>query len=317
VKKLIVFDLDGTLAESKSSLDAEMATLLSALLGIVKVAVVSGGDWPQFEKQVIANLPHDEHLKNLSLLPACGTKFYQYTGDWKKIYSEDFTADEKKKIISSLKQALAVAGFKVEKVWGETIEDRGSQITFSALGQQAPIEEKKKWDLDFTKRKKIKTFLDKLIPEFSVRLGGMTSVDVTKPGIDKAYGIRKLRDILGIAIDEMIFIGDALFPGGNDYAAKEAGVFSIRVRDPNESKRVMEAIVACLGDVKPTHEEKTGGFQLKRRGMLIEPEPSNPQEIAGVLNPAVACGPTGKLYLFLRLVAKSNYPRIGIAHVNS
>jgi len=246
MKKLIVFDLDGTLAESKSSLDAEMAKLLGALLGIVKVAVISGGDWPQFEKQLLANLPHDKRLKNLSLLPTCGTKFYQYAKDWEKIYSEDFTAGEKKEIISSLKQALGASGFKVEKVWGEVIEDRGSQITFSALGQQAPIEEKKKWDADFTKRKKIKALLDKLIPEFSVRLGGTTSVDVTKPGIDKAYGIRKLRDILGVGIPEMIFIGDALFPGGNDFPAKEAGVVSIRVRDPNETKRVIEAIVACL-----------------------------------------------------------------------
>jgi len=246
MKKLIVFDLDGTLAESKSSLDAEMAKLLGALLGIVKVAVISGGDWPQFEKQLLANLPHDKRLKNLSLLPTCGTKFYQYAKDWEKIYSEDFTAGEKKEIISSLKQALGASGFKVEKVWGEVIEDRGSQITFSALGQQAPIEEKKKWDADFTKRKKIKALLDKLIPEFSVRLGGTTSVDVTKPGIDKAYGIRKLRDILGVGIPEMIFIGDALLPGGNDFPAKEAGVVSIRVRDPNETKRVIEAIVACL-----------------------------------------------------------------------
>jgi hypothetical protein len=150
-----------------------------------------------------------------------------------------------------LKQVIGSSGFKIEKVWGETIEDRGSQITFSALGQQAPIEEKKKWDADFTKRKKMKVLLDKLIPEFSVRLGGTTSVDVTKPGIDKAYGIRKLRDTLGITIDEMIFIGDALFPGGNDYPAKEAGVVSIQVRDPNESKRVIEAIIACLAGVHP------------------------------------------------------------------
>ena len=246
MKKLIVFDLDGTLAESKASFDAEMAALFSSMLNIVKVAVISGGDWPQFEKQVLSNLPHDDHLKNLSLLPTCGTKFYQYTGDWKKIYSEDFTTMERDKIISFLKQAIGTSGFTVEKVWGETIEDRGSQITFSALGQQAPIEEKKKWDPDFFKRKKIKALLEKLIPEFSVRLGGTTSVDVTKPGIDKAYGIRKLQDILGISIEEMIFIGDAIFPGGNDYPAKEAGVVSIRVRDPNESKRVIETIIACL-----------------------------------------------------------------------
>jgi len=252
MKKLIVFDLDGTLAESKAPLDAEMATLLSALLGIMKVAVISGGNWPQFEEQVLSDLPHDEHLKNLSLLPTCGTKFYTYESGWSQLYSEDLTEGEKEKIISSLKQAIASSGFKAEKVWGEVIEDRGSQITFSALGQQAPIEEKKEWDPDFAKRKKMKALLDTLIPEFSVRLGGTTSVDVTKPGIDKAYGIRKLRDTLGIAIQEMIFIGDALFPGGNDYPAKEAGVVSIQVRDPDESKRVIEAIIACLdGDQPP------------------------------------------------------------------
>ena len=143
MKTLIVFDLDGTLAESKASLDAEMATLLSTLLGIVKVAVISGGNWPQFEKQVLSNLPHDGRLKNLSLLPTCGTKFYQYAGDWKKLYSEDFTAAEKDKIISSLNKAITAAGCKVEKVWGEVIEDRGSQITFSALGQQAPSKKRR------------------------------------------------------------------------------------------------------------------------------------------------------------------------------
>ena len=251
--QLIVFDLDGTLAESKASLDAEMAALLQGLLGIVKVAVISGGDWPQFEKQPLANLPQDERLANLSLLPTCGTKFFRYTGDWEKIYSENLTPDDKKKIASSFQKALSATGFKAEKVWGEVIEDRGSQITFSALGQQAPIEEKKKWDPDFAKRQKMKVILDTLLPEFSVRLGGTTSIDVTKPGIDKAYGMRKLRDILGITIPEMIFIGDVLFPGGNDYPAKETGAVSIQVRDPHESKRVIEAIIACLGGVSATN----------------------------------------------------------------
>ena len=250
MKKLIVFDLDGTLARSKSSLDDEMSALLSDLLSIVKVAVISGGAWPQFEEQLLSHLPHDERLLNLSILPTCGTQFYRYSGQWKKIYSEDFTADEKEKIVSSLKKAFEASGFKADKVWGEVIEDRGSQITLSALGQQAPLAEKEKWDPDFAKRKKVKAILDPLIPGFSVRLGGATSIDVTKPGIDKAYGIRKLRDILGISLKEMIYIGDALFVGGNDYPAEHAGAISIPVRGPEDTKRVIEAILACLGDEK-------------------------------------------------------------------
>ncbi len=250
-EKLIVFDLDGTIAESKASLDDEMSALLRNLLDIVKVAVISGGDWPQFEKQLLSNLPRDAKLDNLSLLPTCGTKFYKYIAAWEKIYSEDFTATEKEKITKSLLTAIRISDFKVETVWGETIEDRGSQITFSALGQQAPLEEKRKWDPDFSRRKRMKAVLDDLIPEFSVRLGGTTSVDVTKQGIDKAYGIRKLRDILDVEIDQMIFVGDALFPGGNDYPAKEAGVYSIRIRDPDETKRVIEAIIGCLNLGQP------------------------------------------------------------------
>jgi HAD superfamily hydrolase (TIGR01484 family) len=246
MKKLIVFDLDGTLAESKSPVDSEMAGLLNGLLGIVKVSVISGGNWTQFEKQVLANLTDDDRLKNLSLLPTCGTKFYKYDGGWKLLYSEDFTDQERQKILSSLKQATETSALKPEHTWGALIEDRGSQITYSGLGQQAPLAEKEHWDPDFAKRKTAKAVLDKLIPEFSVRLGGATSIDVTKQGIDKAYGVRKLRDVLGVSIKEMMFVGDAIFPGGNDYPAEEAGVFSIEVKDPHETKRVIEAIAGCL-----------------------------------------------------------------------
>ncbi|PSL43484.1 hypothetical protein CLV51_108174 [Chitinophaga niastensis] len=249
MKKLVVFDLDGTLAESKSSIDDEMGTLLSALLQVARVAIISGGAWPQFDKQVLAKLPVNDLLQRLSILPTCGTQFYEYTSGWSKRYAEDFTAEEKKKIIDSLNSVVDTLGYKAPQLWGEPIEDRGSQITFSALGQEAPLEEKKKWDPDFAKRQQMKTLLEKLIPEFSISLGGTTSVDITKPGIDKAYGIRKLRDILSITIPEMIFIGDAIFPGGNDYPAKEAGVECIKVRDPDETKRVIEAIVACLGSI--------------------------------------------------------------------
>jgi phosphomannomutase len=245
VKTLIVFDLDGTLAGSKSPLDSEMSGLLHDLLLIVKVAVISGGDWPQFEEQLLSNFPQDERLKNLSLLPTSGTKFYQYdAGAWTKIYSDDFSSEERDKILSSLKAAIDIAGFKIAKIWGEQVEDRGSQITFSALGQHAPLEEKAKWDPEVIKRNKIKAILDTFIPEFSVRTGGSTSVDITKPGVDKAYGIGRLRDLLNISIKEMIYIGDALYVGGNDYPAKEAGVDCVSVKGPHETKLIIQTLIA-------------------------------------------------------------------------
>jgi phosphomannomutase len=247
MKTLIIFDLDGTLAESKSPVDADMVARLNELLRVMKVAIISGGDWPQFEAQVLSQPFDVEGLRNLSLLPTCGTKFYVYRSTWEKLYSEDLTTTQKESIVSALRQATESLGFTPDKVWGEVIEDRGSQITFSALGQQAPLREKEVWDPDFVKRKKMKALLDELLPHFSVRLGGTTSVDVTRPGVDKAYGIAKLEDTLGIAKEDMMFVGDALFPGGNDYPAKEAGLVCIKVKDPHETKLVIDAVVACVG----------------------------------------------------------------------
>jgi phosphomannomutase len=250
MKKLIVFDLDGTLAESKAAIDPAMAQRLATLLTVAKAAIISGGDWPQFQKQVLAHLPKKAHLKNLFILPTCGTKFYQYKSGWKQLYAENFSDKQKQKIITSLNQAVEDSGYKAKKTWGETVEDRGSQITYSGLGQAAPLPEKSNWDPDFSKRKKIKKELDKMIPEFAINLGGATSVDITKKGIDKKYGMHKLRDVLGIAISEMIFIGDAIFPGGNDYPARESGAFSICISGPDETKRVIEGIIGSLDNGK-------------------------------------------------------------------
>jgi len=246
VKQLVVFDLDGTLAPSKSKLEAETADLVRSLLSVVKVGVISGGDWPQFSKQLLGSLPQDHRLDNLSLLPTCGTKFYRYDGEWTQLYSEELTVEEKDNIRRSLIAAVREAGFAGERAWGKTIEDRGSQITLSALGQDAPLAEKSAWDPDLEKRTKIKALLDPVIPGFSARLGGTTSIDITRSGIDKGYGMRKLRDVLGIPLSDMIFVGDSLFVGGNDRPAIQPGVDAIAVRCPAETRLVIETIVVCL-----------------------------------------------------------------------
>jgi HAD superfamily hydrolase (TIGR01484 family) len=156
LKKLVVFDLDGTLAESKAAIETQMAELLNKLIQVAKVAIISGGDWPQFQKQVLSKLPQKQFLKNLIILPTCGAKYYQYRSGWKQLYAENFTKIEANRIIDNLQKAVAGSGLKIEKTWGEQIEDRGSEITFSALGQQAPLNEKRKFDPDFAKRRKIK-----------------------------------------------------------------------------------------------------------------------------------------------------------------
>ncbi|WCP14249.1 hypothetical protein sphantq_02693 [Sphingobium sp. AntQ-1] len=246
MKQLIAFDLDGTLAESKQPLGEAMGEALADLLGVAHVAVISGGDWPQFEKQVASRLPAHADRSRLWLMPTTGTKLYVYAdGDWSPVYAELFDAAQKAAILKAFDAALEATGFVPEQTWGERIEDRGSQITFSALGQQAPIHAKEGWDPDFAKRRIIQADLQQRLPGLSINMGGATSIDITREGVDKAYGLKKLRDASSIALDAMMFIGDAIFPGGNDYPAQQLGLDTVRVRDPQETLAVIAAIVAC------------------------------------------------------------------------
>lgn len=246
MKQLVAFDLDGTLAESKQAIQPDMAEAIADLLGVAHVSVISGGDWPQFDKQVASRLPERADLSRLWLMPTTGTKLYTHKdGSWSAVYAELFSDEEKKKIIDAFGASLDATGFKPEQTWGERIEDRGSQITFSALGQEAPIEAKEKWDPDFAKRKVIQADLKQRLPGLAINMGGTTSIDITREGVDKAYGLKKLRAESGIPLDAMMFVGDAIFPGGNDYPAKELGLDTVRVRDPKDTLSVIATVVAC------------------------------------------------------------------------
>jgi phosphomannomutase len=247
MKKVVAFDLDGTLAESKSALTDRMAELLNQLLEKFHVCVISGGKFGQFEKQLLANLKADpSKLEKLHLMPTCGTRYYVFDiakGDWKLVYAEDFAESEKKKIIKALNDGIDKLDMRETKPWGDLIEDRGSQITFSALGQEAPVDAKEAWDPDNSKKAKLRDAVAELIPEFEVRTGGTTSIDITKLGIDKAYGMQKLMDMLDINKEEILFMGDRLNEGGNDYPVKAMGIDSLEVSRWEDTALAVQAIV--------------------------------------------------------------------------
>lgn len=246
MKRLVAYDLDGTLAESKQPIDPETAALLARLTKVAVVAVISGGDWPQFEQQLVGELPDDTNLDRLFLLPASGTKLYRYRARWDQVYAELFTDEERARILDAPVSSVAKQGPGSARSWGDRIEDRGSQITFSRLGKLASLDAKLAWDPDFAKRKRLQAALMPLLPDFAVRVGGSTSIDITRKGIDKAYRMAKLVTASGIPAAQMIFIGDALYPGGNDYAVHQAGINTVCVRDVAETRRVSEAIALCL-----------------------------------------------------------------------
>ena len=246
LKKLISFDLDGTLTESKSNLTQDVAKALCQLLLKRKVAVISGAAFPQFAKQFLANLgcPED-HLKNLFIIPMNGSSMYKFEdGAWQALYEDKLSNEEKKKVMWAFEKAFKEVGFIApERPSGELIEDRGGQITFSGLGSKAPLETKRVWDPDQEKRKPIRNALAKFLPEFEVKIGGTTSIDITRGGIDKAFGLHKLSQVLSTNESEMLYVGDALYEGGNDSSVKKLGVETIQVSGPKESIEIIENIL--------------------------------------------------------------------------
>lgn len=247
--KIVAFDLDDTLAESKSPLAPEMGETLVRLLDLVQVCIISGGRFEQFDTQVLENLPVEADLNRLHLMPTCGTRYLTFVdGEWAQQYAHDLSEADKAAAISALENSAKSLGLWETEVpvRGERIEDRGSQITYSALGQQAQVADKKAWDPSGERREALRAAVAAQLPQLEVRAGGSTSIDITAPGIDKAYGMKQLAQQTGIGLDEMLFIGDRLLPGGNDYPVAELGVATHAVTGPADTVAYLTELITKL-----------------------------------------------------------------------
>ncbi len=241
---LVMFDLDDTLAASKSPLTDEMVDLMRRLLERASVCIISGGNETQFRKQVLARIGDFDGLTSLHLMPTCGTQYMRFAeGDWETVYKEDLTDDQKQRALSVVEAGARELGLWEEETWGPILEDRGSQITFSALGQRAPVEAKAAWDPDGSKKESLRAYAAQRLPDLEVRSGGSTSVDITRKGIDKAYGARRLMEILGLDTGDILFFGDRLDAGGNDRPVAELGIDSIAVHGHEDTAARLGALL--------------------------------------------------------------------------
>ena len=243
--RLIAFDLDETLAPSKSPLPDRMAAALRSLLDVADVCVISGGQFGQFDAQLLRNLrATEEQLSRLHLMPTCGTRYtVRRDGRWTDVYARDLSREERREAMSAVEEEARRLGLWEARTWGAILEDRGSQITFSALGQEAPLEAKRAWDPDGSKKELLRAACSARLPGLEVRSGGSTSVDITRKGIDKAYGIAELAVQTGIGIDEMLFVGDRLDEGGNDFPVLRLGIEARAVSGWEETAAFVEEYV--------------------------------------------------------------------------
>lgn len=250
-KKIVAFDLDGTLALSKQALGLEMAEVLALLARDKIVAIISGGSFRQFQKQFLGSfLPvgaqRDLIFQNLILLPTSGSRRYQYdpiVGEWMITDTEEMPGWVREKVLEVLKEYIATNTFGIGPYieGDEVVEDRVTQISLSALGQHAPLSEKEVWDPDQAKRTIIKRELEKLLPEVEINMGGSTTLDILPKGFNKAKGLTRLLEKLGLSKSDMVFIGDAIYEGGNDYSPLLAGIDCIKISGPDETLNVIKS----------------------------------------------------------------------------
>jgi starch phosphorylase len=240
--KIVAFDLDGTLALSKQPITDEMATLLHKLSMTAKVVVISGGSFIRFEDQLLRNL---KPSADIILLPAEGSERFEYKNKkWQMTDKEPFSNELKEKVKQLLKKIIEDPQYEVPPYpVGEYVEDRDTEIAFSGLGQNAPLSDKEKWDPDKTRRLKIKNEIEKQIPEVMAAVAGTTSIDILPKGFDKAKGLGIYLQKTGMKPEDMIFIGDAIIPGGNDYSVFASGIKSIPVDGPDETMEVVNKML--------------------------------------------------------------------------
>ena len=246
IPRVIIFDLDKTLAASKEPITDEMADLLVRLLKCTFIAVTSGGKLEQLEQQIIERMTQETDFAHFYLLPTSGAALYTFADEeWKNIYKEELTPEEVAHIEEAIEKAVSETNIIDTSVqsFGERIEFRGAEVTLSALGQEAPIDKKEAWDPDGSKRSILRDAISKLLPDYDVKRGGSTSVDVTKKGINKASGVRKLSEYLKIPVSEMMYVGDALFPSGNDEVVKETGIPTQEVKNPDDTATLIKSML--------------------------------------------------------------------------
>ncbi len=254
MKRVLAFDIDQTLNVAKTPITEDIADLLVKCLDHFEICPISGQKFDQFLIQIVDRLPNPtpEQLSHLHLFVAQGTQYYRYNvekKDWEQVYNYPLTDEQVAKISETIEKAAKELGYWEEdklKPGDEIIENRLSQVTFSALGQKAGTEEKYAWDPDCKKREQIVKLCKEKAPEFEYEIGGTTSINAITPGMNKEFGMKKLLEYLKLDMKDVLYFGDMTQPGGNDYPVVQMGFDYITVRSHEDTAFALRGILSVL-----------------------------------------------------------------------
>ena len=251
MKKVLAFDVDQTLNIAKTPIPPEIAELLTKCLDHYEICPISGQKYDQFIFQIVDQLKDatPEQLEHLHLFVAQGTQYYRYSAvdkEWKQVYSYPLTDKQVAEITEAIETAAKELGYWEEDKLAEgdeIIENRLSQVTFSALGQKAGTEAKYAWDPDCKKREAIVKRAKELAPAYDYEIGGTTSINAITPGMNKVFGMTHLMEELKVEKEEILYFGDMTQPGGNDYPVVQMGVDTITVRNHEDTAYALRGIL--------------------------------------------------------------------------
>ncbi|MDP3645983.1 MAG: HAD-IIB family hydrolase [bacterium] len=245
--RAVLFDLDDTLAESFKPPKPETLDKLKRLLDHVPCAIITAAGFARINEQILPELSTSKNVWRFYVFPNSAADCYSWDGEsWQKSYTFALTPEERTHITEAIQRdAKSIVGDDPVYKW--RIIDREAQVAFAAIGLDAPLEEKKAWDPDQKKRKKLQKTLEKQLPEFEVLIGGMTTIDITRKGINKSYGVEWMAKKLDCKASEMLYVGDALFPGGNDYVVIPTGIQTRMVSGPADTSVVLDELLSICG----------------------------------------------------------------------
>lgn len=242
--KAAFFDIDETLAPSFGSPSASMLARLAKLLELIPVAIISGAGFERIQKDFLGALDQSHEISQLYVFPNSAAQAFRWVDGWHEVYNIALTIEERSKIRAAISAAaIELPVIRDAKVYGDQIADREAQMAFTVVGLDAPLEYKREWDPDAAKRRVIRDYLMPLLPEFEIRTGGASTIDITRKDVNKAYGVRWLASEFGIEPSEMLYVGDALYEGGNDAAVIPTGIQTRQVAGPSETEKVIDELL--------------------------------------------------------------------------
>ncbi len=242
MKKALIADIDDTVCASTRPLDDAMAAEIARIIrGGTIFGFISGSTMAQISAQITPKLREPHQLLGVSGGHYVEVSFPGGVEQRFEVHRREFGPEDRARVLGAFEGLIARHGIAPLTHRQDQLQDRGAQITLSALGRNAPEAAKRAFDPDGSLREGwIGELVAELGPTFTIRRGGTSSIDITGAGVDKEWGIRRFLERNRLSPDEALFFGDNLQDGGNDAPARRV-VECVAVRDPHDTLQRLKA----------------------------------------------------------------------------